>query len=88
MGLIEVLGHLWHAMAPAVFVGSLLWGMLRLRRDQGGCRAAWAAWALLVMGGVLVLAAVWAFEGHDGRMLAYAAMVVVQGGLATWLRRR
>lgn len=42
----------------------------------------------MVVGGTLALATVWALEGHEGRMLAYVAMVAIQGGLAAWLRLR
>lgn len=88
MGLIEAFGHLWHAVAPSIFVGSLLWGCLWLRRDQDGRRVPGWAWTLMVVGGTLALVTVWALEGHEGRMLAYVAMVAIQGGLAAWLRLR
>ena len=42
--------------------------------------------AALIAAGVVVLVAGLVVFGRDGRMLTYAALVLVQGSLAWWLR--
>jgi hypothetical protein len=83
------LGFLFHLLgfaAPALVVAGVLW--LALRR--GRVRSGWSGWQqlrLLAVGGLLTLSLGWALTGADGSMLTYAALVLVQGGLAAWLRQ-
>jgi hypothetical protein len=78
------LGHVVAFVAPALVMALLLWAGLRWRRaarlGQG------AQLAALLAAGVVVLVVGLVVFGRDGRMLTYAALVLVQGSLAWWLR--
>lgn len=81
-----LLGHVLGFVAPALGVAFLLWLGLRVGRAQRFGPA--AQFGALLAGGVLVLVAGLVLFGRDGRMAVYAALVVVQGTLAWWLRGR
>ncbi|MDO9480300.1 MAG: hypothetical protein Q8S96_02785 [Hydrogenophaga sp.] len=89
MNFFAFLVHLAGFMAPAVVVGLILW--LAPQWSSQGRVARWSRaidlTVLLVMG-VGVLLAGLVFFGRDGKMATYAALVLVQGTLAWWMRRR
>ena len=62
--------------------------ILSLRLRRAGRFGRGTQFAVLVTGGVLVLLAGLVAFGRDGRMVTYAALVLVQGSLAWWLRGR
>lgn len=71
---------------PALAVGGVLWLALRTRRSA---RLGPVGQALvLTSAGVLVLLAGLLLFGRDGKMLTYAALVLVQGTAGWWLRGR
>ncbi|MBA4265962.1 MAG: hypothetical protein C0453_12840 [Comamonadaceae bacterium] len=77
--------HLAGFLAPAVMTGMLLWlfaGQWRAKRGRG------LGLGLLIVAGTVVLFAGLAYFGRDGKMATYAALVLVQGTLVWWLRRR
>ena len=86
MTAILLVEHLLAFVAPALGVAALLWLALQARRatrlGRGG------RFAVLLAGGVVVLVAGLVVFGRDGRMATYAALVLVQGSLAWWLRGR
>ncbi len=86
MTVILMLAHLLAFAAPALGVALVLCLGLWLRRSARLGRG--AQFALLAGGGVLVLLAGLIAFGRDGRMATYAALVLVQGSLAWWLRGR
>lgn len=88
MTLLSVLAHLAGLVAPALGVGLLLWAGLRIRRKgRPGFGSAMQLWLLWVAGiGVLLVGLV--YFGRDGKIATYAALVLVQGTLAWWLRGR
>jgi len=57
-------------------------GLWRARRRRG------LGLGLLMLAGVVVLFAGLAYFGRDGKIATYAALVLVQGTLVWWLRRR
>jgi hypothetical protein len=78
---------LWHVFAfisPALGLALLLWLALRARRARR--LGTGAQLAVLLAAGVIVLVAGLVLFGRDGRMPVYAALVLVQGSLAWWLR--
>ncbi|HEY9095512.1 MAG TPA: hypothetical protein VIN35_07205 [Hydrogenophaga sp.] len=89
MTILGFLGHLAGLFLPAFGVAALLIALPRLwpRTSKG-------RWSLkteamtLVGGGALVLLTGLAVFGRDGKMLTYAALVLVMGTLAWWNRRR
>jgi Zn-dependent protease with chaperone function len=88
MSFLAFLAHLLGFIAPAVGVALLLWlagqwsSRGRKRQRSPGAELLW-----LALGGTLVLLACLVFFGRDGKMATYAALVLVQGGLAAWLWR-
>jgi hypothetical protein len=78
--------HLLGFLFPALAVGGVLWLALRTRRPArlGAGTQAW----MLAGAGVAVLVAGLLVFGRDGKMLTYAALVLVQGSVAWWLRGR
>lgn len=79
--------HLANFLAPAVAMAVLLAAGPRLMpkaRRAGFWRE--AAWLSLAGAGVLLAGLVW--FGRDGKMATYAALVLVQGTVAWFLRRR
>ena len=86
MTVILMLAHGLAFAAPAVGVATVLWLGLQLRR--AGRLGPGTQYALIAVGGVLVLLAGLIAFGRDGRMASYAALVLVQGSLAWWLRGR
>ena len=88
MTLLSVLSHLAGFVAPALGVGLMLWASLRLRRKgRQGVGSAMQLTALSVAG-VAVLLIGLAYFGRDGKIATYAALVLVQGTVAWWLRGR
>lgn len=86
MTVLLFLGHVMAFVAPAVGVALVLWLGLRSRRAARLGKG--TQFAVLLAGGVVVLVAGLVVFGRDGRMAVYAALVVVQGSLAWWLRGR
>ncbi len=89
MTFLAFLGHLLNFMAPALVMALMLWGVPRLRPKAR--RGRWAARTeLLALAGlgVTVLLAGLMYFGRDGKMATYATLVLAQGTLGWWLRRR
>jgi hypothetical protein len=86
MGVLAGLGHLLNGLAPGLFLALTLPLLSRLLSG----RKRWSLWwqigvqALLAIG-VLVAGLVW--TGSDGRMLSYAALVLVCGSAQAWMAR-
>jgi hypothetical protein len=85
---LSVLAHLAGFVAPALGVGLLLWAGLRIRRKGRPGFGASAQLLVLCAAGAAVLLAGVVFFGRDGKIATYAALVLVQGTLAWWLRGR
>jgi hypothetical protein len=89
MTLLALIGHLANFIAPAVGVAVLLWGMPRIwprsRASRWGARR--ELFALFALGVGVLLAGLVVF-GRDGKMLSYTALVLAQGSLGWWVRRR
>ncbi|MFN7123890.1 MAG: hypothetical protein ACK4NM_17830 [Hydrogenophaga sp.] len=85
---LSVLAHLAGLVAPALGVGFLLWAGLRIRRKGRPGFGAFTQLVVLCASGVVVLSAGLVFFGRDGKIATYAALVLVQGTLAWWLRGR
>lgn len=89
MNFFAFLAHLAGFMAPAWVVGLILW--LAPQWSRSGRVARWSRaidLTVLLVTGVGVLLAGLVFFGRDGKMATYAALVLVQGTLAWWMRRR
>ena len=86
MTLLLFLEHVIAFIAPAVVVGLILFVGLKLRPARPGSVA--MRLGVLVTGGVIVLLAGLVFFERDGKVATYAALVLVQGSLAWWLRGR
>lgn len=86
---LHLIGFVLPALGLAALLGLALWmrgpGRLTsgLRWRQASRATGWMAAA-----GVVVLAAGLIGFGRDGRMLTYAALVLVLGSLAWWFSRR
>ncbi len=82
------LGHLFNFAAPALFLALLLALGGRLLGPKGASALAWYAQAAInsVVGCVVLLAGLW-WLGRDGRMLTYAALVLVCAS-CQWLLQR
>jgi hypothetical protein len=89
MTFLALFGHIANFLAPAIVMALLLWGMPRLKPScrRGRWSAGRELLALGVVGAVVLVAGLVAL-GRDGKMLTYAALVVTQGSLAWWARRR
>lgn len=85
MGPIDAFWHLVNFVAPAFAVGLISTGLARLlwRKDLRTTRwqpmAAWAIGANLVtlLTGMIL-------SGHDGKMLTYAGLLLVNAGALWW----
>jgi hypothetical protein len=88
MTLLSVLAHLAGFVAPALGVGLLLWVGLRIRRKGRPGVGSTMQLTALSVAGVAVLLIGLAYFGRDGKIATYAALVLVQGTLAWWLRGR
>ena len=85
------LAPLWHLLglvAPALATAALLVLDLRLRRAGAGGKLVLRSYALIAGVGVLVMVAGLVWFGRDAKMATYAALVLIQGTLAWWLRGR
>lgn len=82
------LGHLFNFAAPALFLALLLALGGRLLGPKGASALAWYAQAAInsVVGCAVLLAGLW-WLGRDGRMLTYAALVLVCAS-CQWLLQR
>ena len=81
--------HLAGFVAPALVVALVLWLIPQFSRT--GRAARWSRTidlTVLLAAGVGVLLAGLVFFGRDGKMATYAALVLVQGTLGGWMRRR
>ena len=89
MSLLALIGHLANFIAPAIGVALLLWGLPRIwpkaRAGRWGARR--ELMALCALGVAVLLAGLVVF-GRDGKMLSYTVLVLAQGSLGWWLRRR
>ena len=89
MSLLALIGHLANFIAPAIGVAVLLWSLPRswpkARAGRWGARRELMALCALGVGVLLVGLVVF---GRDGKMLSYTALVLAQGSLGWWLRRR
>jgi hypothetical protein len=89
MNFFALMAHLAGFLAPALVVGLILW--LAPQWSSKGRVARWSRstdLAVLVAAGAAVLLAGLVFFGRDGKMATYAALVLVQGTLGWWMRRR
>jgi hypothetical protein len=89
MNFFALLAHLAGFVAPALVVGLILW--LAPQWSSKGRVAHWSRTidlTVLLVAGVAVLLGGLVFFGRDGKIATYAALVVVQGTLAWWMRRR
>lgn len=89
MTFFALLNHALGLLLPALGVAAVLMLLPRLwpRARKGRWKPKTEA-ALLVSSGSLVLLAGLVVFGRDGKMLTYAALVVVMGTLAWWNRRQ
>jgi hypothetical protein len=89
MTFLDLIGHFANFVAPAIGVAVLLWGMPRLwpKARVGRWAPRRELLALCVLGTGVLLAGLFVF-GRDGKMLSYTALVLAQGSLAWWVRRR
>jgi FtsH-binding integral membrane protein len=88
MGLLDLLNHLLNFVAPACAVGLLLAVMawvFKRKRPATGVVIAQAA--INTVAGIVALALALWFFGRDGKMAAYAALVVVCA-TSQWLAMR
>ena len=85
MGVSDGLWHLLNFFAPALGVGVMAAGLAKLLwwRDLRSA-SLWrmAAWAVLASSLALVVGLLW--TGHDGKMVTYAAMVLVCAVALWW----
>ena len=83
-----LLGHLFNFAAPALFLALLLALGGRFLGPTGASALAWYAQAAInsVVGCAVLLAGLW-WLGRDGRMLTYAALVLVCAS-CQWLLQR
>lgn len=82
-------GHLLGLFLPALGVSAILMAAPRLWPKASKGRWTLKTEALTLMGsGAVVLLAGLAVFGRDGKMMTYAALVLVLGTLAWWNRRR
>lgn len=89
MNFFAFLAHVVGFIAPALVVGFVLW--LAPQWSSKGRVARWSRaidLTVLLAAGVFVLLAGLVFFGRDGKMATYAALVLVQGTLGWWMRRR
>lgn len=87
MTAIAALGHVANFLAPALVVALMLSLMPRLRWGKARWRGFIKDTLWLTLAGVSVLLAGLIWFGRDGKMATYAALVVVQGSAAWYLRR-
>jgi hypothetical protein len=89
MTFLALIGHLANFIAPAIGVAALLWGMPRLwpKARAGRWTPRRELLGLCAVGAVVLLAGLVVF-GRDGKVLSYTALVLAQGSLAWWVRRR
>jgi hypothetical protein len=86
MTFLALLGHIAGLLAPAIAVAVMLW-ILMLRRGARASGVRAGLWALMGVGALVLLAGLLYF-GRDGKMATYTALVLAQGSMAWWLRRR
>lgn len=87
MTAIAALGHVANFFAPALVVALMLSLIPRLRWGKSRWRGFIKDTLWLTLVGVSVLLAGLIWFGRDGKMATYAALVVVQGSAAWYLRR-
>lgn len=89
MSFLALIGHFANFIAPAIGVALLLWGLPRIwpKARTGRWDARRELLALCALGAVVLLAGLVVF-GRDGKMFSYTALVLAQGSLGWWLRRR
>lgn len=84
----DLIDHLMNFAAPAFFVAGVLALLARfLLPKAAGAPGRWAQFGMTFAAGLAVLAAGLAWQGRDGAMLTYAALVVVCGTAQWWLGR-
>ena len=84
--------HLLNFMAPAVFVAVLLVLLPRLffgffKSKKPLAQAVWMQFAIVFVANMVVLVVGLLIFGHDGKMLTFAALVVV-AALCQWVLLR
>lgn len=88
MTFLALLGHIAGLLAPAIAVAVMLWVLTLRRGARASGRGAKAGLWMLMGAGALVLLAGLLYFGRDGKMATYTALVLAQGSMAWWLRRR
>lgn len=88
MGLLDLLNHLLNFVAPALVVGCLLAFVAPFfSKKRPAAPALLAQAAINTVAGIVALALALWFFGRDGKMAAYAALVVVCAS-SQWLAMR
>ena len=88
MFVIHAANFAWPALAVAALLVPGVVGWRGLALWGRAARRFWQAWVTLFALGLVVLAAGLVYSGRDGKMMTYAALVVVTGTAAAWLRSR
>jgi 4-hydroxybenzoate polyprenyltransferase len=89
MGILDLILHLLNFATPALVVGVLVALVsLFFYRKRAAARIWYAQVAINFVVGLLVLCAALAFFGNDGKMAAYAALVVSVASCQWWALRR
>ena len=89
MGPLDLLNHLLNFLLPAVAVGLVLAVATPIfDRKRLSIGAIIAQAAINSIAGALALALALWFFGHDGKMAAYAAMVVAVASSQWWATRK
>lgn len=89
MTILGFLGHVLGLFLPTLGVSAILMAMPRLWPRTAKGRWHFKTEALTLVGsGALVMLVGLVIFGRDGKMLTYAALVLVLGTLAWWNRRR
>jgi uncharacterized membrane protein YdcZ (DUF606 family) len=89
MGALDLIFHLLNFAIPALVVGALVaLASPFIYRKRAGARVKYAQVAINFAVGVGVLVVALIFFGRDGKMAAYAAMVLAVAASQWWALRR
>ncbi len=88
MGVLALLNHVLNFLAPALWLASGLTLMSRIfMKKQAPAHTLLAQAAILSAAGGAVLLLGLVLLGRDGKMLTYAALVLVCASVQVWLQR-
>jgi uncharacterized membrane protein YdcZ (DUF606 family) len=89
MGLLDLIFHLLNFAAPALAVGVLVAVTSPfLVKKRAAARSRYAQAAINFVVGLCALTAALVFFGHDGKMAAYALLVLAVATSQWWAQRR